>query len=131
MGTRSITHIKNEQGETLLTFYRQFDGYLTGHGKDVVAALNNGEVEVVNGYNSTHKNPAVFNGMGCLAAYLIGQLKDGIGGLYIVPTGQKDCWEEYTYNIYINNGVVMISVNDIYDGPLSDFDPESLEAADD
>lgn len=131
MGTRSITHVKNEQGETLLSFYRQFDGYLTGHGADIVAALNNGEVEIVNRYTPSHKNPEVYNGMGCLAAYLISQMKDGIGGVYIVPTGHKDCWEEYTYTLSIDNGVVMISVNDIYNGTLSSFDPQALENSDD
>ena len=36
----------------------------------------------------------VFNGMGCLAAALIKEFKDGPGGTYIVPKGDT---EEYNY----------------------------------
>jgi hypothetical protein len=35
MSTRSLTHVKDEAGRTLVTFYRQGDGYPTGHGKDL------------------------------------------------------------------------------------------------
>ena len=34
MGTRSLTHIIEDK-ETLTTIYRQFDGYMSGHGSDL------------------------------------------------------------------------------------------------
>lgn len=74
MGTRSLLHIKDE-GKTLVTLYRQYDGYPTGMGKDIKDALAKGKARLTNGYSGSDKNPEVFNGMGCLAAYLVVELK--------------------------------------------------------
>lgn len=153
MGTRSLTHIK-EDGKTLVTLYRQFDGYPTGMGKDIKAALNDGNARLTNGFGGDDAIPAVFNGMGCLAAGLIKGLKEGIGNVYIYPADSDDCGEEYTYTVYYRAGagdsepfskptgviclkVVLVGWKDggepnrvMYDGPLSEFDPEKVEAAD-
>jgi hypothetical protein len=99
MGTRSITRVEVE-GETLIAVYRQFEGYISGHGKDLADFLENRRI--VNGYNpDTEKE--VFNGPGCLAANLVSFLKreefGKAGNIYIHPIDAED--EEYSYNINI------------------------------
>ena len=49
MGTRSLTHFV-EEGETLATIYRQFDGYPEGHGIELLNFLR--DMHIVNGMNS-------------------------------------------------------------------------------
>lgn len=96
MGTRSLTHIK-ENGKTLLTIYRQYDGYPDGHGLELAKFLVN--ITVVNGFNGDMKMGTHANGMGCLAAQLIGKLKNRLGNIYIDFAGTKSDWVDYVYNI--------------------------------
>lgn len=96
MGTRSLTHIKDEDNKTLVTVYRQYDGYPKGHGLDLANFLV--DITIVNGI-SLGENRKTANGMGCLAAQLIAELKKGAGGVYINTPDAKDCWEEYTYKV--------------------------------
>jgi len=110
MGTRSLTHIIeswNEEGkkkkQTLLTMYRQYDGYPLGHGADLVEFLNGSKV--VDGFSpdDIESKQRVFNGAGCLAAQLIAHFKKGVGGFYINKANAKDCGEAYTYEIEVNS----------------------------
>ena len=94
MGTRSLTHVV-DNNDTLLTLYRQYDGYLTGHGLDLAEFLQ--DICIVNGISGSADRKA--NGMGCLSAQLIAHLKDGVGNIYVYPPDSKDCWEEFTYYI--------------------------------
>lgn len=112
MGTRSLVHVKEagKNSKTLITIYRQYDGYPTGMGDDIVQILNGGDCKLVNGYGAD-ESPAVFNGMGCLAAYLVGALKDGrIGNVYIYPADSVDVNEEYVYTLYVKDGKVFMSI---------------------
>lgn len=127
MGTRSLTHIKDENGrKTLLTLYRQMDGYPTGMGKDLKDIL--APLQLVNGYSGDRPQA---NGMGCAAAQIVAGLKDGVGSVYIYPTNSKDCWEEYTYTIRAAGETFRLTVqcggDKIYDGLIADFDPEKVE----
>jgi len=127
MGTRSLTYIEEsyetavadeennngvyEEKQNIFCMYRQFDGYLSGHGAELAEFLQ--DFNVVNGYNSdTPKRSA--NGMGCLAAQLISHFKDGIGNIYIHHPDDKDCGEEYTYTIYEKDGKVRIRAYDVW-----------------
>lgn len=100
MSTRSLTHI-HEDGQILMTFYRQSDGYPEGHGADLAEFLAG--LYIVNGMSAETVNKA--NGMGCLAAQLVRRFKAGPGGIYIYPAGSKDCGEAYTYNVRIGKEV--------------------------
>lgn len=139
MSTRSNVVIM-ENGKQLIRIYRQCDGYPTGMGNDLKDILNNGQVKIVNGYSMGQKCPAFFNGMGCLAAYVISKMKVGIGDVYIdgrKKLGKNDFDIEYVYTIsksktdetlnievlsrYLDNGKVL------YSGPLSKFDAEKCE----
>jgi L-2-hydroxyglutarate oxidase LhgO len=150
MGTRSLIHIKQD-GETLVTLYRQYDGYPTGMGKDIIDALAKGKARLVNGYSGKDKSPEVFNGMGCLAAYLVGALKkphdmgggNSIGNVYLYPPNSSNCGEEYVYTIENAKpkgeesdrkpGVITLTVKGVYSdktlysGPLAKFNPKKAE----
>lgn len=144
MGTRSLTHVKGDvwdvekEAPTILTFYRQYDGYPTGHGVDLKRFLD-GRV-IVNGISSDA--PAkISNGMGCLAASLVGKLKgDEVGGIYVYAPDSTDCGEEWVYTIYqkgTRNAASELHIKvyavyrerTVYDGPVSGFDPEAAEKA--
>lgn len=99
MGTRSITRIQKD-GETLVAVYRQFDGYLSGQGRDLANILK--DRKVVNGIRFGEEMN-VFNGAGCLAANIICEMKrednGGAGSVYIRSVDTED--EEYAYNINV------------------------------
>lgn len=70
MGTRSLTRVFDPSGVEIICMYRQFDGYLSGHGKELAEFLASGEV--VNGITVVPANYArVFNGADDLAAQLV------------------------------------------------------------
>ena len=127
MGTRSLTYIEEsrecpiydeeynnktyETKQNILCMYRQYDGYLSGHGAELAEFLQ--DFTVVNGYNSGTPERSA-NGMGCLAAQLIAHFKDGIGNIYIHEPNDSDCGEEYTYTIYEEDGKVRVRAYDVW-----------------
>ena len=117
MGTRSLTYIEESYGknretkQNILCMYRQYDGYLSGHGAELAEFLQ--DFTVVNGYNSNTPKRAA-NGMGCLAAQLIAHFKDDIGNIYIHEPNDSDCGEEYTYTVYEEDGKVRIRAYDVW-----------------
>jgi hypothetical protein len=133
MGTRSLIHIKDGK-KTIATIYQQYDGYPTGVGKNIKKILNWGRVKVLNGYSGSDKTPHAFNGMGCLAAYLIGELKDKkIGNVYLMAPNTKDVGEEFIYTISQYEYTVKLKVIDVYEnkvlfnGVLNEFCGERAE----
>lgn len=102
MGTRSLTTFietyKDEEGNDkkneIVTMYRQYDGYPSGHGLEIAEFLSKGKL--VNGLG--YKETKVFNGMGCLTAQVIADFKNGAGGIYM-QRGNKDSGEDYRYQI--------------------------------
>jgi hypothetical protein len=136
MGTRSLVHIK-EGKKTIATIYRQYDGYPTGMGDDIKEILNDGMVNILNGFSLNHQVPKQFNGMGCLAAYLIGELKNKkIGNVYIYPTNVKNIGEDFTYTISEDLGILNLKVVEnyknktIFKGMLTSFDGKRVEGLD-
>lgn len=130
MGTRSTTTILNDNREPILRLYKQFDGYIAGGLGETLIDLLKDRV-VVNGYTMEDERNQNFNGMSCLAAQIVADLKEGIGGIYIQPL--DDCYEgsfDYTISC-IGNGkdgkpqkihMVMKSYGDIvYDGLVDDY----------
>jgi len=108
MGTRSLTTFistwKDEKtgkvkNDKIVTMYRQYDGYPSGHGLELAEFLNQGKL--VNGISSA-ENGLVFNGMGCLAAQVVANFKKGAGGFYLHRGGTTNCWEEYRYEVIGN-----------------------------
>jgi len=140
MGTRSLTHIYDApvtpktKPKPLLTFYRQYDGYPSGHGA-LISKVFKGRT-LTNGYGDALKQ---VNGMNNAAAMLIGSYYTGAhdetqpmacGNLYIQKPGAKDYGEEYTYHLHPNakgDGfhlrVIDYKNRPIFEGPLDEFDP--------
>ena len=104
MGTRSLTKVINtwedtngkKQRKPITCMYRQYDGYLDGHGQELAEWLSG--YTIVNGIPSDKSEP-MFNGMDCLAAQMFAHFKDGAGNIYCMHPDAKDCWEEYLYEI--------------------------------
>ena len=127
MGTRSLTFVY-DGNVPVINIYRQFDGYPSGHGHELAQFLNS--KILVNGYGE--QNSAEANGMGCLAAQLIVQLKHGVGGIYIYPVASTDCFQDYEYHVYENNVIVKDPTAVIFEGTWKQFaqfclDPVSVE----
>jgi len=131
MGTRSLTHVADEHGTVLCTMYRQFDGYPEGHGDELAQFLR--EFTVVNGINE--EKGKIANSMGCLAAQLVANFKDGPGGICLEAPGVEGCWEEYIYTVYQGNDSIRGTDNQVayikcvnvytkrvlFDGPAASF----------
>jgi hypothetical protein len=116
MGTRSLTFVYD--GEMpIINMYRQFDGYPTGHGQELAEFLLSGEL--VNGYGD--KQSVQFNGMGCLAAQMIANFKNSVGGFYIYSVDSTDCWQEYEYHVYEDKVVVKNPTEVIFSGTWDEF----------
>ena len=101
MGTRSLTFVYdgNQRVANLcMVMYQQFDGYPSGVGLEIADFLDGREV--VNGIGADVGKAS--NGMACLAAELVSETKDGIGGTYLYPTRTKDAGQDYEYHIYLD-----------------------------
>ena len=127
MGTRSLTYVYNDKaqdaGAPLVCIYRQYDGYISGHGAELADFLNSGKL--VNGLGAS--DAKVFNGMGCLAAQLIGHLKGNeAGGIYLQsPVVGIDAWQEYEYHVFSDEVVVYGGTirhgNKVFSGTWEEF----------
>lgn len=118
MGTRSLTFVYDGD-QPIINMYRQYDGYLEGHGQELAEFLLSGEM--VNGIPVGREQPRFFNGMGCLAAQMIAHFKKSAGGFYIYPVESRDCWQEYEYHVYENKVVVKDPTEVIFSGSWQDF----------
>ena len=105
MATRAMISVaKREEGvsfseepnQTIVDIYHHWDGYPEGLGVTLASYLDG--KKVTNGL-SDRNDYSVFNGMGCLAASLIAELKDGPGDVYIEPR-ESHGWIEYQYYIW-------------------------------
>lgn len=136
MGTRSTLRIKDIK-RTLVTIYRQYDGYPTGMGQDIKDILNGGYfLTLVNGFSGSDRHPEKFNGMGDFAAYMVMRLKfnnfgQTIGNVYI--TDNKD-FQEYNYTLYnkVDDNNIYLKIQDynkkvMYNGLLKNADMAKIE----
>ena len=122
MGTRSNTVIYDDDVQ-ILNLYRQHDGYLSGHGAELLAFLE--PMTIVNGITTGLANIA--NGSGCLAAQLVAHFKKRVGDFYIMaPLGEEN-ENDYTYKIYVSGGPEYITMEVweyddlIFSGNVSEF----------
>ena len=116
MGTRSLTFVYD--GDVpVINIYRQYDGYPSGHGHELAQFLDS--KNLVNGFGEQNSFEA--NGMGCLAAQLIVQLKHGVGGIYIYPVSSTDCFQDYEYHVYEDKVIVKDPTAVIFEGTWEEF----------
>lgn len=112
MGTRSLTFVyseskSGERATPIMNMYRQYDGYPSGHGAELAEFLSGGRL--VNGLSGMGKEKQ-FNGMGCLAAQMVANFKDGAGSFYLYPVTTTDCGQDYEYHILNIDGQFKIDV---------------------
>lgn len=120
MGTRSLTFVYDNDRQAVINMYRQFDGYLSGHGLELAEFLNSFDA-VVNGIPVGDERKLA-NGMGCLAAQLIANFKTGVGGFYMYPVSEKDCGQEYEYHVYHDRITVLTGSGEhLFTGPWQQF----------
>ena len=105
MGTRATIHIaKREEGvsfseipkKKLVSIYNQYDGYPEGLGVTIASYLDN--KTIVNGLGGDRDT--VFNGLGCMAASIIAELKEEAGNVYIDNPNNPHGWLDYEYVIW-------------------------------
>lgn len=124
MGTRSLTFVydDNKAGkpDVIICMYRQYDGYVAGHGRDIAEFIDG--MVIVNGFGGNTPEKAA-NGMGCFAAQLVGHFKDGIGNIYLYPPKlDTDAGQEFEYHIYQDTIVVKDDpANVLFDGSWADY----------
>lgn len=145
MGTRSLTKVIRTWEDTtgkkhrqpLTCMYRQYDGYMSGHGAELAEWLSG--YTVVNGIPMDKSEP-MFNGMDCLAAQMFVHFKssgckeDGTptsnaGNIYCLHPDASDCWEEFLYEISEENKQLFITVYETWGGTAKELfhgTPEEL-----
>ena len=119
MGTRSLTYVYDGQ-TPIMCMYRQYDGYLSGHGQELANFLN--ELTLGNGIPAYGDLYTYANGMGDLAAQMIVWFKKTPGGFYIYPIDfDQNCWQDYEYHVYENKVVVKNPTKVIFSGSWNEF----------
>ncbi len=132
MGTRALTFVYDGD-KPILNLYRQYDGYPTGHGRELAEFLNG--FKVVNGIGA--ETTRIANGMGCLAAQIVAHFKDSVGGFYIHSVDATECGQDYEYHVYQKDRELRVRVTDrgcnmfgltmsdtnegIFDGTVAEF----------
>lgn len=126
MGTRSLTYVyESYQAEhtPVVCMYRQYDGYMEGHGLELAEFLT--PYTVVNGLG-VDTDGKIANGMGCLAAQLVAHFKTEAGQFYLhAPVLNQDACQDYEYHVF-NDKVVVYNVgsnndNVVFDGTWAQF----------
>ena len=103
MGTRSLTFVYDADSQPFLNLYRQYDGYIeNGHGAELAEFLAG--KKLVNGFGK--ESTDIANGMGCLAASLVANFKETVGGFYIHSVTSTDCGQDYEYHVYEDRVIV-------------------------
>ena len=106
MSTRALINIRNDEGVTLVTIHKHWDGYPESPGVGSTLEAFVDLIKIVNGIGSEEN---VANGMECLAAQVIAHLKDGPGDVYIYPPDTKNMSEEFIYTIQAVEGRPVVS----------------------
>ena len=124
MGTRATIHIaKREEGvsfseipeKKLVSIYHHYDGYPEYLGVTLANYLE--DKKITNGLGD--RNAPIFNGLGCMAASIIAELKDEPGNVYIEDPNNPHGWLDYEYVVWGDSGKgIWIS---IFDGDLCIF----------
>ena len=106
MATRATISIaRREEGvsfserpdKTIVDIYHLWDGYPEGLGVKLASYLD--DKKITNGLSGKNDYD-VFNGMGCLAASLVAELKEGPGDVYIEDPKRRHGWIDYEYVVW-------------------------------
>jgi hypothetical protein len=107
MGTRALTFVYDGD-KPIVNLYRQYDGYPSGHGRELAEFLDG--FKVVNGIG--RETTRIANGMGCLAAQVVAHFKDSVGGFYIHSVDSTECGQDYEYHVYQKDKELRVRITD-------------------
>lgn len=117
MATRAKIHIaRREEGvsfskipeKVMVSIYNHYDGYPEGLGVTLASYLD--DFKITNGLGGREY---VFNGLGCMAASIIAELKDCAGNVYIEDPERPHGWIDYEYCVWgDDNKDIWISIFD-------------------
>ena len=79
-----------------MDIYSHWDGYPEGLGVKLASYLDG--YHIVNGLG--REGDKLFNGLGCMAASIIAELKDGSGNVYIEDKNRPHTWIDYEYYVW-------------------------------
>ena len=105
MATRAKIHIaRREEGvsfseipeKVMVSIYNHYDGYPEGLGVKLASYLDGWRI--VNGMG--REDDTLFNGLGCMAASIIAELKDGPGNVYMEDPNKPHTWIDYEYYVW-------------------------------
>jgi len=108
MGTRATIKIaRREEGVSfskkpekhMVSIYHHFDGYPEYLGVTLANYLE--DKKIVNGLGGDRDT--VFNGLGCMAASIIAELKEEAGNVYIEDPERPSGWIDYEYYVWGDN----------------------------
>ena len=118
MATRAKIHIaRREEGvsfseipeKVIVSIYNHFDGYPEGLGVTLASYLE--DKKITNGLGRDREY--CFNGLGCMAASIIAELKDGAGQIYVEDPTRPHGWIDYEYYVWgDDNKDIWISIFD-------------------
>ena len=126
METRSTTRVVYGN-VTLVVMYRQFDGHISGHGRELATFLNTQRLTSgIPGHKSAGEGKVWSNGAARQPAQLVAPFKKQPGGIYIAEPSN---WEEYNYTVEVGEYTNAIRVKvhrgnpktAIFDGTLEEF----------
>lgn len=135
MGTRSNTVVieTGYQGKAetiLVNMYKQYDGYLEGHGKNLFDFLNG--LRICNGISTQQQAGRWANGMSCFAAQMVAHFKkdNELGGIYLHDPSDKSWDNDYAYiirgNTFVDGGDLTVEVRSwretIFKGTVAEFE---------
>ena len=133
MATRGIVRFANrEEGVSFnehpenveVQIYNHYDSYPEGLGLDLAKFMR--DFRVVNGLGSDLPDK-IANGMGCLAAQLIANMKNGPGNVYVEKPRKARFMIDYTYYVWVaDNKSIYISVFDYDDNCIFVGEPYKL-----
>lgn len=113
MSTRAVIEIYDETQNLLVAIFNHWDGMPERLGKKIYNTLK-GHI-LTNGVEyPENENDGKFSSMGCLSAYLIGELKEHRkGNIYIIRQNNFDyAAADYIYKIYPVGDSIFIKVID-------------------
>ena len=118
MATRAKIHIaRREEGvsfseipeKIMVSIYNHYDGYPEGLGVTLASYLD--DKKITNGLGKNRYS--CFNGLGCMAASIIAELKDEAGNVYIEDPVRPHGWIDYEYYVWGDDGKdIWISIFD-------------------
>lgn len=134
MGTRSLTYVYDGDypDAPVSVMYRQFDGYPSGHGKELAEFFDG--LTIVNGIPVGSKK-RMSNGAGDLAGQIITHFKkqegNETGGFYLMYDHKNpndiDAGQDYTYRVYATPESQIQVVVESYDGIIFRGDAGAFE----